>query len=621
MLNIPGNATTTEVLSVGEVINSAITAAGDADWFRVSMTAGLSYGFRVAGNGGPGIALPDPDMFIYDANGISVGGSSNGSSSSLSVSFLAPTTSANYYIGIFDAIFDDVGSYTLSWVATDNVFNTTATTNTLVANVAFTSKIDVEGDSDWFKVNLTAGLSYGFQVGSAGVNGLPDGDLFLRDANGNTVVSATNGSRSLNTLVTLAQTSGTYFIDVSDSVFSDIGGYTIKWIATDTVFDNVATTASLARNTQVSSKIDVEGDSDWYAVTMTEGISYALEVGSTGIGGLPDGDLILRDVNGNIVATKSNGSYSSNTLSFTALTSGTYFIDVSDNGFSDTGNYILKNVGLDSVLATTNTTRILLDGQKTTGRIDGLGDSDWHKFSAEQGVNYTFTLAGTGVAGELASVYLVLRDALGNVITTALGAVGTITFTASVDGPLYLDVQGYDGRYAGQFSLSVISSSPTINGTSGNDIITGGAEATVINGGAGNDILNGADGNDKLYGSTGLDKLLGGAGADQLFGGAGNDALSGGAGNDRLEGQDGNDLLRGGLGNDQFVFRTTSNTDTILDFQDGADKIRILGGPSSIAGLAISQSGDDVLVKFGAVTIHIDNLLRSDLSAADFLFI
>jgi Ca2+-binding RTX toxin-like protein len=67
---------------------------------------------------------------------------------------------------------------------------------------------------------------------------------------------------------------------------------------------------------------------------------------------------------------------------------------------------------------------------------------------------------------------------------------------------------------------------PTINGTSGDDIISGTTNSETINGLAGNDTINGGAGNDRIYGGDGNDTIVGGAGADLLSGGAGNDTLS-----------------------------------------------------------------------------------------------
>lgn len=147
----------------------------------------------------------------------------------------------------------------------------------------------------------------------------------------------------------------------------------------------------------------------------------------------------------------------------------------------------------------------------------------------------------------------------------------------------------------------------TINGLSGNDILTGNASSDVIYGGAGADIIDGAGGADTLYGGIGDDTftidnlgdriieyygegndqvftsvdytmevnvekltqtgtanlvatgndyantMTGNVGNNILYGGLGGDLLVGMEGDDQIYGQDGKDFLQGGAGNDLLV--------------------------------------------------------------------
>lgn len=616
MSSIAGNTSTTAELLIGEIESNTITTAGDADWFKVTLVAGRSYSFTVASSGGPGIGLPDPDMTIYDSLGNPLTSQNNYTDQVITLSFRA-TTSGTYYIGVGDGG-TDIGNYALSWVATDNIVNTTATTATLVANGTKTSTIDVSGDSDWFGLSMTSGLSYGFEVKSNGVGGLPDADIILRDSFGNAISGGANYTDSINLLTHNATQTGKYYLDVNDSGV-DTGGYAVRWIATDTILNNIATTQTLASGAEFTSAIDVQGDQDWVKVTLVAGKSYAFEVTATGLNGLPDGDLTLRDAGGNAIASSVEYTYSKNTLSFTATASGTYFISVGDTG-TDSGGYVLRNVGVDAIVANQATASTLLDGGRVAGLIDNAGDMDWHMFSAHQGQAYVFTLSGDGSATELASTRLVLRDAAGNVVYSANGDTSTINYTATADGPLYLDVQGYNASYAGRYLLSVVSNSSTLTGTDAADRLQGDAGATTMSGLNGNDWLAGGAGADRLYGGNQNDTLSGNADNDQLYGGAGNDSILGGSGIDQLDGGAGNDILRGGLGADQFLFRPAGNVDTIVDFQDGIDKIRIIGGPSSLAGLTLTQVADDVEIQFGTTTIHVNAIDLASLSSSDFLF-
>jgi Ca2+-binding RTX toxin-like protein len=128
----------------------------------------------------------------------------------------------------------------------------------------------------------------------------------------------------------------------------------------------------------------------------------------------------------------------------------------------------------------------------------------------------------------------------------------------------------------------------TIFGGNNNDLIYGNLDEDVILGEPGNDTLYGGLASDVLDGGTGNDVVYGNFGNDfQVWGGTGgNDTLYGGQGNDTLFATGGgdNDRLFGNLGNDTFDFdfynpvgsgNTEANTNRLMDFQTGVDKVLI----------------------------------------------
>ena len=118
------------------------------------------------------------------------------------------------------------------------------------------------------------------------------------------------------------------------------------------------------------------------------------------------------------------------------------------------------------------------------------------------------------------------------------------------------------------------------------------------------------DGDDVLTGGAGADNLLGGRGDDTLYGGGNNggdvfDTLTGGAHDDTLIGGAGLDLLRGGIisgnsdGDDIFVLNLdggANDLDTVLDFTDGEDKIRV-GMLTDATPAAAADATSDAEVK------------------------
>jgi len=189
----------------------------------------------------------------------------------------------------------------------------------------------------------------------------------------------------------------------------------------------------------------------------------------------------------------------------------------------------------------------------------------------------------------------------------------------------------------------------TVEGTDGRDLIAvrtvGGS--TVVGGlaargeisgeDAGQDVLTirAGDGNDRISAARLTDDgmklvVFGEAGNDVIRGGEGDDDLFGGRGHDQIFGALGNDELTGNAGRDVFIFAGQNGTDTITDFRDGVDTIRLRGyGPNlnSFAALAgdIVQVGDDVPINLGANVNGARRIINQDitvaqLSAGDFDF-
>ena len=143
--------------------------------------------------------------------------------------------------------------------------------------------------------------------------------------------------------------------------------------------------------------------------------------------------------------------------------------------------------------------------------------------------------------------------------------------------------------------------------------LIGGKFADVLSGDNGSNVLSGGDGADTLLGMGGADTLLGGAGADSISGHGGNDIINGGAGNDRLSGGQG--------GWDKFVFDAGWGQDTIVDYEDGVDRLDLHGTGLSFSDLHISQVGQNAVVTtLAGDAIIFEHTLATALTVSDFTF-
>ena len=123
---------------------------------------------------------------------------------------------------------------------------------------------------------------------------------------------------------------------------------------------------------------------------------------------------------------------------------------------------------------------------------------------------------------------------------------------------------------------------------------------------------------DLITGGDGDDTLIGGDEDDDLIGGDGDDILTGGDGDDSLTGGLGNDSLNGDIGNDKFIYSpsniTDANTatDTITNFETGADKIQLSGGLD-----LVSNGGTVDVFNIGGSSLIYDTSLSTTFAFVD----
>ncbi|MBC6438028.1 MAG: hypothetical protein GDA52_07800, partial [Rhodobacteraceae bacterium] len=154
-------------------------------------------------------------------------------------------------------------------------------------------------------------------------------------------------------------------------------------------------------------------------------------------------------------------------------------------------------------------------------------------------------------------------------------------------------------------------------------VIKGNGNNNSLTGTNGRDSINGFAGNDKLIGRRDDDVLTGGSGDDSLIGNIGNDTLRGNRGDDALIGGHGDDVLTGGMDADTFVFSSGHGNDTITDFADGSDMIRITASGVGFDDLAIANEGTDTdpaaVITWDGGTITLNGVAHTALTAGDFI--
>ncbi len=388
---------------------------------------------------------------------------------------------------------------TIKSILVDDYTASITTTGALSIGSTKEGSIESVGDEDWFKIDLTAGTTYAFEVlGSETSNGtLDDPFLYLYDSSG--VVLAQDDDSGAGYNASLAYTtpaSGTYYLGVREALDWDVGTYTIK--ATTVVDDysaSAATVGVLSIGATKEGSIESVGDEDWFKVTLTAGTTYTFEaLGSeTSNGTLDDPFLYLYDSSGVVLARDDDGGagYNAN-LAYTATANGIYYLGVSDSMESEIGTYTVKaTTVVDDYTASTATTGSLAIGSYKTGSIESVGDKDWFKVTLAAGTTYTFNLLGSpSQKGTLLDPFITgIYDSGGNFVNGTAnddfghGTESRVVFSPATSGTYYIAASAYDdnlGTYRLTSTRQVIADLPA-NTTSTATIALGGTRRSEIN--------------------------------------------------------------------------------------------------------------------------------------------
>lgn len=236
--------------------------------------------------------------------------------------------------------------------------------------------------------------------------------------------------------------------------------------------------------------IEVQGDRDWFRITLTQGELYTID-----LAGAPGGPGSLRyphpelyDADGNWIADGYDYDGDGDAqLLFLAETSGTYFISASSQG---TGTYLLEVTAetyVDDFGNDATTAGQLAAGESVTGLIGTPYDEDWFQITLDEGIAYSIDLKGQASgSGTLPYSYLNLYDAGGFLIDGRYGDDiydAQLVYSPSASGTYFI-AAGSDSGYIGTYLLEVTAEAYADD--YGNDastagqIASGGSVAGVI---------------------------------------------------------------------------------------------------------------------------------------------
>jgi len=311
-------------------------------------------------------------------------------------------------------------------------------------------------------------------------------------------------------------------------------------------------------------------DRDSRSVFLQAGATYKFSVnGYNPINGFLDPVIYLSDSNRQQLLynyTGPTGSSHNPQLTFTAQSTGKYFVDVGAywNGIQNVGfDYSITAVELSPPPMVVSYPQL---GVTTTPLIDNS--------QVDNSTDSSFTLTDSSTTS--------IDNSTDNSVTQ--------TFNITING---------DSNSLGDFGNTAFDDA----GTAGNDIIEGNFYMPA------NDLFRGGDGDDELTGYRGADLLVGDAGDDILRGGNGKDVLTGGTGGDTMYGGFGQNTFTGErdgaidklwLKSDHLATNWLTNS---ANNQDGT-KVDIIGTLDTFDRIYI-QGAYNGQLSYGATTANI----------------
>jgi hypothetical protein len=644
------NRNTTGTIAIGGQSLGELELANDKDWFKITLQAGTTYVFDLLGADGGGGTLGsgsgEARLSLYNGSGNIVDSAiNNGSNGDPRLSF-TPSASGSYYLEASD-LFGSTGTYTIKAAVSplgDDFSANTSTTGTFAIGSQIKGNLELPNDSDWFKVTLQAGTTYVFDLNGAdsggGTLGAGTGEarLALYNGSGYIIDSAiNNGANGDPRLSFTATTSGSYYLEASD-LYDASGTYTLKASSVaggDDFAATVATTGVLAVGGQVTGNIELANDTDWFKITLQAGTTYVFDlIGADGRGGTlgagtGEARLVLFNSSGYIIDSAiNNGVNDDPRLSFTATTSGSYYLEASDL-YDGTGTYTIKATvatSNDDFGDTTATKGVLDVGGQVTGNIELANDSDWFKVTLQAGTTYMFDLSGADSGGGtlgtgFGEARLVLFNGSGHILDSAINnGVNDdprLSFTPTSSGTYFLeasDLFGATGTYTLKAATAATDDFGATTATAGSIAVGAQVKGNI-------ELANDTDwfkvtlqaGTTYVFDLTGADGGGGTLGVGfgearlALYDNNGyilDSAINNGSGNDPrmsftptasgsyyLEASD----LYKGSGTYTLAVKTASATAIIKTGSSGADTLEGSTSADSLAG----DSGNDILLGYG----------------------
>lgn len=224
--DVPGDASTTETLSLGTVREGVLEVSGDTDWYRLEVEAQSDYLISLHGVGDQ--ELRDPLVRVIDSSGIELGFDDDSGPGLNSLLRFSPATSGTVFVAADSYFSVGTGDYSLLATVAGGDTSDTEDGTVITADTIFTGSLQTEGDTDTLLLSLTSGQSVNLALYGGSVEpSLSDPLLRVLDPTGETeLASDDDGGPGLNSRLTFeAPSTGDFRVVVGSYADAYAGSY------------------------------------------------------------------------------------------------------------------------------------------------------------------------------------------------------------------------------------------------------------------------------------------------------------------------------------------------------------------------------------------------------------
>jgi hypothetical protein len=425
----------------------------DNDWFKVTLTAGTTYLFTLAGapdGGGTLSSYAGLSLAMMAPQGYSLS-YSNYNGTSAPVLQYTPQTSGTYFVAAVGT-YGQVGTYTIksSFPAADDYAAAASTTGALGAEVTASGAFERTDDADWFRFHADAGQITTFTADNGAGMVVPQ-TFNVYDSAGR-AVSYLQAQSAFT-----AGLGGDYFVGVNAG--GQIGNYAVTMhVATDDYSSDNTRAGSLYAGGQATGTLDYRDDSDRFHLDVQAGQFYTVSLSTTTAGSHQLNLSVTDGTGGYVAATGGTNVDGSLTLRILAAGTGTLSFNVSDYYSTSAGTvYTLKaSPGEADDFGGTMASATALDfGAPLSGKVQSRDDIDMFKIGLTAGVTYRVDLAMDDI-----SPYYGFRmtDSGGNSVSqSSLNTDKFFTYAPTKSGDFYLSLGSYVLNTSGQAYTVAVS--------------------------------------------------------------------------------------------------------------------------------------------------------------------